>query len=326
MEPMNDDLLIKYLLRETTAEEDKAVLTWIKAEPTNEARYSELQWIWEKSKKINPTETPNTDQAWQRFNERRESFHSSVTKSRMLWSSPWIKVAASVTLLIGLIWIFTFLLPHGGQAYFMSVKLESGDRVITERLLDGSWITLNKYSSLSYSQPLLSKQRSVQLISGEAFFEVKPDPEKPFLVTVQDLSIRVLGTTFHVKTSLNQQEVILEKGSVEVSSGSEKLTLVPGEMALLDTQTSRLQKSTPSNDLYKYYVNNLFIAENIPLEDLVRTLSEAYGEVILIQDKTLQTQPITTTLIFGSLEENLAVISETLNVQILRQGKQIIIE
>ncbi|HSI76848.1 MAG TPA: FecR domain-containing protein [Lunatimonas sp.] len=323
---MNDDLLIKYLLRETTAEEDKAVLTWIKAEPTNEARYSELQWIWEKSKKINPTETPNTDQAWQRFNERRESFHSSVTKSRMLWSSPWIKVAASVTLLIGLIWIFTFLLPHGGQAYFMSVKLESGDRVITERLLDGSWITLNKYSSLSYSQPLLSKQRSVQLISGEAFFEVKPDPEKPFLVTVQDLSIRVLGTTFHVKTSLNQQEVILEKGSVEVSSGSEKLTLVPGEMALLDTQTSRLQKSTPSNDLYKYYVNNLFIAENIPLEDLVRTLSEAYGEVILIQDKTLQTQPITTTLIFGSLEENLAVISETLNVQILRQGKQIIIE
>ncbi|WP_158860805.1 FecR domain-containing protein [Lunatibacter salilacus] len=323
---MSDDLLIKYLLRETTPEEIEAIQTWLKADPTNEKRYSELRWVWEKSKKINPSETPNIDHAWQRFKERRTSFQSSVTKSRLLWSSPWIKVAASIVLLVGFVWIFTFLLPHGGQAYFMSVKLESGDRVITERLLDGSWITLNKHTSLSYSQPLLSKQRSVDLIAGEAFFDVKPDSDRPFLVTVQDLSIRVLGTAFHVKTSPNQQEVILEKGSVEVSSGTEKLTLKPGEMALVDTNTNQLKRSRPGNDLYKYYVNNLFVAESIPLEDLVGALSEAYGEVILIRDKTLQTQPITTTLIFGSLDENLAVISETLNVEILRQGKQIIIE
>lgn len=323
---MNDELIIKYLLQETTAEEDKAVQTWLATDPMNKKRYAELQWIWEKSKKINPTETPNTDKAWRRFKERRDSFQSTVTKSQFLWSSPWIKVAASVALVIGFVWIFTFLLPHGGQAYFMSVKLESGDRVVSERLLDGSWITLNKHTSLSYSQPLFSKQRSVQLLSGEAYFDVKPDSDNSFLVAVEDLSIRVLGTTFHVKTSPNQREVILEKGSVEVSSGSERLTLKPGEMALIETNTHLLKRSNPKNDLYKYYVNNLFVADNIPLNDLARALSDAYEEPILIPDEALQKQPITTTLIYGSLDENLAVIGETLNVQILRQGKQVIIE
>lgn len=326
MEPMNDDLLIKHLLRETTATEDNAVQSWLESDPSNKKRYSELQWIWEKSKMINPTESPDTDQAWQRFRERRESFQSSVTKPRIIWSSPWTRVAASIALVVGLTWAFTFLLPHGGQAYFTSVKLESGDRVITERLLDGSWITLNKHTSLSYSQPLFSKQRSVKLIVGEAYFDVKPDSDNPFVVTVRDLSIRVLGTTFHVKISPNKQEVILEKGSVEVSSGSDKITLVPGEMALLDAKTNLLKRSSPENDLYKYYVNNLFLADNIPLGDLVRTLSEAYEEPIIIRDEALKKQSITTTLIYGSLDENLAVIGETLNIRILREGKQIIIE
>jgi len=326
MEPMNDDLLIRYLLRETTAAEDKAVHIWMEADPINEKRYSELRWIWESSKKISPAEIRDTDHAWQRFKERRELLPSKVAKHRFLLSSTWIRVAASLTLLVGFIWTFTFFLPHNGMAYFTSVKLESGDQVLNERLLDGSWIVLNKHTSLSYSQPLFSNLRKVQLNAGEAYFDVLPDPDKPFLVTAQDISIRVLGTSFHVKTGSKGQEVILESGSVEVTSGSDELTLVPGEMALQDSGTSQLQKSTPDNGLYKYYVNNLFVAENIPLQDLVRVLSEAYGVSIRIADEAMQRQLITTTLIYGSLDQNLEVIRETLDVGILKKSDQIIIE
>jgi transmembrane sensor len=327
MEPINDDLLIRYLLRETSAEEETAVQTWLKADPINKKKYSELQWIWEKSIQINPNETANVDQAWQRFKDRRKSAQSSVPKSRRMWLSPLIKVAASLTLLVGFVWIFSVLLPHGGQAYFTSVILESKDKIVTERLLDGSWITLNKHSRLSYYQPLFSKQRSVRFLAGEAYFDVKPDSDRPFIVNVQDdFNVRVLGTSFHVKISPTRHEVILERGSVEVSSESDKLILTPGEMALIDIGTNQFQKSTPRNDLYKYYVSNLFVAESLPLEDLIHALGDAYGEVILIPDRELQKQPITTTLIYGSLDENLAVIGATLNVQILRKGKQIIIE
>jgi len=326
MEPINDDLLIKYLLRETTTSEDKDIQTWLDADPINAKRYQELQWVWESSKKLPQTTSPNTEKAWQRFKERRESFQSSLTKTRMTWSSPWTAVAASIALLVGLIWIFTFLLPHGGQAYFTAVKLETGDQVVNERLLDGSWIILNKHTSLSYYQPLFSNLRKVQLNKGEAYFDVKPDSDKPFLVTAEDLSIRVLGTSFHVKTSPKGQEVILEKGSVEVTSGTDKLTLAPGEMVRRDTQTNQLQKSTSENDLYRYYVNNRFVAENIPLKALVSALSEAYGVPIQIPDKAIQGQLITTTLIYGSLDQNLEVIQETLGIRISKQGNQIIIE
>lgn len=326
MEPINDDLLIRYLQRETTAAEDKVIKTWLEADPINKKRYSELRGNWEGSKKIAPDESRDSEEAWQRFKARREAFQSSLTKSRMIWSSTWTKVAASIALLVGFIWIFIFLLPHGGQAYFTTVKLASGNQVLNERLLDGSWVLLNKHTSLSYSQPLFSKQRKVQMKAGEAYFDVEPDPNRPFIVTVQDLSIRVLGTSFHVKTSPNGQEVILENGSVEVASGTEEITLEPGEMARRDTQTNQLQKSTPDNELYRYYINNLFVADNMPLQELVQALSEAYGVSIQIADKAMQTQPITTTLPYSSLDENLKVIQETLEVQIIKKGEQIIIE
>jgi transmembrane sensor len=326
MEPITDDLLIRYLLRETTAAEDKVVQTWLEADPVNQKRYSELRWVWENSKKIAQDESRDSEEAWQRFKARREAFQSSLTKSRIIWSSTWTKVAASIALLVGFIWIFTFLLPHGGQAYFTSVNLVSGNEVVNERLLDGSWVVLNKHTSLSYSQPLFSKQRKVQMNAGEAYFDVEPDPKRPFIITVQDLSIQVLGTSFHVKTSPNGQEVILENGSVEVASGTEKIILEPGEMARRDTQTNQLQKSIPDNELYRYYINNLFVAVNIPLQELVQALSEAYGVSIRIADKAMQTQLITTTLTYGSLDENMEVIQETLEVQIIKQGEQIIIE
>ena len=326
MEPINDDLLIRYLLRETTAAEDKVVQTWLEADPVNEKRYSELRWVWGNSKKIAPEDSRDSEEAWQRFKVRREALKSSVTKSRITWSSPWTAVAASIALLIGFIWIFTFLLPHGGQAYFTSVKLVSGNEVVNERLLDGSWVVLNKHTSLSYSQPLFSKQRKVEMNAGEAYFDVEPDPKRPFVITVQDLNIRVLGTSFHVKTSPSGQEVILENGSVEVASGTDKIILEPGEMARRDIPTQQLHKSTPDNELYRYYINNLFVAENIPLQELVRALSEAYGVSIRIADKAMQTQPITTTLPYGSLDQNLEVIRETLNVRILKQEEQVIIE
>lgn len=321
MELINDELLIRYLLGETTEAEGDAVGQWLKADPANAKQYEELQWVWDSSKKAGQVADP--EQAWQKFVKRRDA---SGTKTRSLWSSPWIKVAASLTLLLSLIGIYALTLPHLGKAYFTAVYLESGDAVLRERLLDGSEVILNKHSRLSYSQPLFSKVRKVELLSGEAYFDVIHLSDNLFTVTTDALSIQVLGTAFHVSKKDKRQTVTLDRGAVGMYSDRDFLVLAPGEMGVLDRTTLQLQRTRPDNELYKYYFNNLFVADNIPLETLIEAMAGAYGVEIEIQDQALRDRPITTTLPFGNLDQNLDVISETLQVRIVRQGNKIILE
>lgn len=325
MEPINDDLLIRYLLRETNATEDASVSAWLKSDPSHEKRYAALSWVWEESKRIPEKEIPDTEMAWERFKAKREAPKALPLQVGMGWTSTWVKMAASIVLLVTFTWIGTLFLPHGGRAYFTEVSLVSGDTVRTERLLDGSTIILNKNTTLSYFQPLFSNQRLVQFRSGEAFFEVAHDGERPFVVEAAEFSVRVLGTSFHVKAGTITQKVILEKGSVAIASAASTITLSPGEMAILDQKTQTIQKSGLSNTLYRYYVSNQFVADSLPLAELVQALSEAYGVVISIRSSVLQSTPISTTLSYGSLEENLTVIQETLQVRISKEGEQIVI-
>jgi transmembrane sensor len=324
MEPINDELLIRYLLGETSEAEGTAVGQWLKADPDHARKYAELKWVWESSKKAGQLADP--EQAWQKFVERRDVLASNKKPIRNLWSSPWIRVAASLTLLIAFVGLYALSLPHGGKAYFTTVYLESGDAILRERLLDGSEVILNKHSSLSYTQPLFSEVRKVELISGEAYFDVIHLPENLFTVTADELVIRVLGTAFNVSKQDSNPSVTLDRGVVGLVSGRDSLVLAPGEMGIQDRLTGQLQRSKPENELYKYYVNNLFIADNIPLETLVQALRAAYGVEIEIPDQALRNKPITTTLPYGNLDQNINVISETLELQIIKQGNKIILE
>lgn len=326
MEPMNDELLIKSLLQETDPEEEKSIKEWLTSNPENQKRFDQLKWVWDSSEKLARQSTVDGNEAWQRFLIRRDNRAVEAIPTRKMWQTGWMRVAASLTLLAGIAWAITYSLPHHGQAYFSSVSLESGDAPREERLLDGSTIVLNRNTALSYSQRLFSHERTVRMTEGEAYFDVTSNPDKPFIIEAQDLSIAVLGTSFHVKISENRKEVILDKGSVEVRAKTEKIVLIPGEKAYLLSGDNRLTKSVSENSLHTYYVTNRFVADNTPLEELVSVLEEAYNTPIDIGNESLKKIPITTTLPYRSLDDNLEVIKETLNVQVLREKGRIIIQ
>ncbi len=85
-------------------------------------------------------------------------------------------------------------------------------------LSDGSVVWLNAGSSLSYNKDFSDKFREVYL-KGEAYFEVTPDSLKPFVVKSESLNVKVLGTTFNVRTyeDENLVNVVLRTGRVDVS-------------------------------------------------------------------------------------------------------------
>ena len=323
---MNEEKLIKYLLQESDPEETKAVQEWISEDEKNQKQFEEIEWVWNSSMILLEKSEVDENKAWQRFTElRNEKVGSKPKQNQRFLQSNWFRVAAAVTLLFVSAWVYSAFLPQSGRAYFSSVELQSEDSPIEVPLLDGTQITLNKNTALDYSQKLFASQRKVNLKSGEAFFDVERNENKPFIIQNEKVQITVLGTSFHVKTSLNTTEVIVVSGSVQVEIDGKKEVLKPDEKLSVNQLTGEMIKTLPSNKLYNYYVSRKFQADGIPLEELVATLGEAYGATIEINKEEIKTLPITTTLEYGSLSKNLEVLSETLNLNISqRDGKFII--
>lgn len=323
---MNEEKLIKYLLQESDSEETKAVQEWISEDQKNQKQFEEIEWVWNSSKILLDKSEVDENQAWQRFTKlRNEKAAVKPKQNQRFLQSNWFRVAAAVTLLFVSAWVYSAFLPQSGRAYFSAVKLQSDDSPIEVPLLDGTQITLNKNTALDYSQKLFASQRKVNLKSGEAFFDVKRNENKPFVIQNEKVQITVLGTSFHVKTSQNTTEVIVVSGSVQVEIDGKIEVLKPDEKLSVNQLTGEMIKTLPSNKLYNYYVSRKFQADGIPLEELAATLSEAYGATIEINREEIKTLPITTTLEYGSLSKNLEVLSETLNLNISqRDGKFII--
>lgn len=314
---MNDELLIKYLLKETSEDENILVKRWLEAHPDHQKEYEQMKWVWDRSKDSLQSSEVDENLAWEKFKTKRDQRSGSL---RLL--PVWMRAVAAVFTIMVIGWLALSFLPPGGRAYFAEVVLEAGDSTQKEILLDGTLVTLNKNSRLSYSQKMFTGERRVRLLEGEAYFEVKRDEDTPFYLQSDDLEIKVLGTSFNVKKQGDYTDVVLDEGSIAVQIGDQALTLEPGQRVSVHGKDKSLEKSTVENRLHRYYLNSKFEAENIPLYQIVEALNAAYGANITIASEGLANRKITTTLEYGSLDQNLEVIKETLGISISGEDKE----
>ena len=166
----------------------------------------------------------------------------------------------------------------------------------------------------------------LSMTAGGAYFEVAPNPKKPFIIDARELTITVLGTAFNVKKTASSTTVIVDSGSVEVSYAGEQMVLGADDKVIIDHQTGRIEKSSQDNALFRYYVTKKFVAEDLKLVQLIAALNQAYDSSVEIPSAKNRELSITTTLEYGSLEKNLEVIRETLGLRVSKKGDRIILE
>jgi ferric-dicitrate binding protein FerR (iron transport regulator) len=193
---------------------------------------------------------------------------------------------------------------------------------LNDTLSDGSIVTINKGSSISYNPKFKGDTRQVAL-KGEAFFNVTPNRKKPFVITVDDVRITVVGTTFNVKNSNGSTEVVVETGVVRVTRGEETIELKANERVAVNAQVPVLSKEEVSDKLYNYYRTKEFVCDDTPLWKLVEVVNEAYAAKIVIGDPAIRNLTITTTFDNESLEQVLNVIKETFNITVIKEGDTI---
>ena len=164
-------------------------------------------------------------------------------------------------------------------------------------LSDGSVIWLNAGSSLSYNKDFSDKFREVYL-KGEAYFEVTPDSLKPFVVKSESLNVKVLGTTFNVRTyeDENLVNVVLRTGRVDVSlngSNQKVIELQPNEKLSYNKVNKELEKIPVNADDVCEWVNGKMKFTKVPFGILAKDLERRYNVKIVIESKSLREEAFT---------------------------------
>lgn len=190
-------------------------------------------------------------------------------------------------------------------------------------LPDGTKVWLNSGSTLSYDKNFDVKLREV-VLSGEGFFDVVHNAEKPFIIHTAKINIKVLGTRFNVKSYPTNKttEASLIRGSIEVSFKdipSEKIILKPNEKIVVATddvhlrkvETKKIQKIVnqpivavqhltyeplSGANIETSWVENKLIFQDESFEDLARQMERWYG--VNISFKDIETQELHFTGIF----------------------------
>ena len=146
------------------------------------------------------------------------------------------------------------------------------------RLADGTLVYLNSATRMKYPVKFDEKERKVYL-SGEAYFEVAKDPERPFFVEMEGVEVRVYGTSFNVNTHQEGNiQTVLVKGSIGVkvlSSGMESM-IRPGQMAEFKQGNTKVDVKDVNVAVYTDWKDGIFRFENQRLEDILTVLSNWY--------------------------------------------------
>lgn len=312
---MNDELLIKFLLNESNSNENDEVNTWLALSNENAIYLAQLEKIWVESKKLSRKSEVDVDAAWVKFKSTANAVPVVKLKSTRIW----MRIAAVFVLALSSI---TFYTLYKNRGY---TDLTASTQVLSQVLPDGSELTLNKNSHLKFANNFTSN-RSIDLDSGDVFFKVEKDKSKPFIVTIDDIAVQVVGTSFNIKHLKQRTEVVVESGIVIVSLGKSEVLLHRGEKVSIYNKSGSLKKAVVNDQLYSYYRTNLFVADNTPLPELAAILNEAYGSNIIV-DESAKSTTITTTLPYSkTLDQNLETVLKTLDkLKIKRNQNEILL-
>lgn len=320
-----DELLVKYLLGETSAAEKQQVLEWIRAHADNKRYFDHFTLIWNESKKLEQKSNVDENKAWGKFKltlanqQAQEEHHIAAFEPKK--KPVFLKAAAGIALLI-LGSLSAYYFGFRGQ---QDIVLASEGHVRTDTLPDGSVITLNKNSTLAYAKNFNTTTRNVTL-TGEAFFKVAPNKQKPFEIRVNDVNVHVVGTSFNIKSNMEQTEVIVETGIVDVGTSKNKVKLLPQQKVLVRKNDHDLTVQNSVDDLYNYYRTKEFVCNNTPLYKLAEALSNAYNTKVIIEGERAKNLRLNTTFKQMPLNDILMVITRTFNLKMEQRHGEIILK
>lgn len=201
----------------------------------------------------------------------------------------WNKTAAIITivLFISTLALLYALLQKQNSFYSHITYTEitaSPGAILKTQLPDDSEVWLNSGATLRFPSQFGSDKRMVEL-TGEAFFDVKTNPDHPFEVSIPSgLKVVAKGTSFNINAYKDEQvnEVALQHGNVEVLYDNIRIDLRPSEMAYFNKGSHKLRKSLINIEEKIGWKDGLLIFRNTSLDEVLKKLSRRHNAEICL--------------------------------------------
>lgn len=320
-----DHIITRYLDQTADAAEEQLLLDWLQGDESHQKYFMEIRDIWLLSNI--PHKKDSTRQAF-------DSFKSKITKKQIFRISNnyyrWMQWTISVAALFILCAGSYFLLHQTDRKEYVEIAKTYCKVLMPENckgavmLPDSSVVWLNSGSTLIYPENFESDKRNVRLV-GEAYFEVRKNPSAPFQVEAGEMKITVLGTTFNVKSYLDDEivETVLLTGSVNVKVREHEVyKLRPNEKISLNTSNDWVSVSTVVGSDYNVWKEERLSFDNATLSDVLNKLEKWYGVEIICADSLKQNTRLSLTVRNEPVNEMLKMISLIVPIKYEFRGNQ----
>jgi len=330
-------LLARHLATEATASERADLRAWVAADPSHLQILTTVTRAWERAGEAaaGPVlfSPADVEAAWQRFRPQLATAPKAIPVPpvsvapvvRPLWPAPqraasrrW-QWAAGLALLLGagyaLARTWLFAPPERALTYASAASRRQ------LRLPDGSTVWLNAHSRLRYAGVGLAPspgRRAVQL-TGEAYFEVVPDPARPFTVSTTTARVRVTGTAFNVRAYAAEDsvEVSVTRGQVWLShlAAPDSVHLLAGTRAALRAtdapgrEVSRLQRQPSADPNFRAWQTDTLRFADTPVTQVIQTLRATFGTSVRLTTPALGLCRFTGTFVKQPPAQVLAVLA-----------------
>ena len=280
------------------AELEAAFRDWLQAHPENGKQFERVTEVWDAGSSVPVPGVPRMTR-WKEEPRRRQ----------------WSLAAALLLLLCGLAGWITWR-AWVDPSYTTGVGEQ---RVV--RLDDGTRLSLNSGTRvvITYSD----SERRVELVRGEAFFEVAHNAARPFIVTAGDQQVVAIGTTFVVRYEAARTAITLLEGSVKVSPATDMgLTLAPGERVTFAAGGSR-RLDEPKIEAVTAWRRGEVMLDRTQLEDAVAELNRYDKNTLIIDDPRIASLSISGIYHAGDSRGFAHTIAKLYGLEIIEQSNRI---
>lgn len=300
---MDESKLLLYVEGLLAEDDCCEVEAWAEASAENRKELDRIYYMSQVDKRVQAYETANVERALDNF-RKRLSMAEEASQQRikpaisMKLRSAWRKYGMAVAAFVaGIVLTGGILLGiyGGNQQYEVSTAIGQRARVL---LPDGTAVWLNSQSQLAYESGWLADERKVEL-SGEAFFDVKRNERKPFVVESQGVRTKVLGTKFNVRARNYEDMVVttLLKGAVQIYCCEEDgkgHCLQPGQTMAVNTETHDVELRAYNNpEEVLLWIKGDLRFSDCTLAEIAATLSKVYNVRFKFSNEALKQERFT---------------------------------
>jgi transmembrane sensor len=279
---MDLELIIRFLTEGLDEKEEAELSGWIEEHDGNRKKFEHIRSIWEKSQQLKAFEDIKVEEDWEHIRPHlKPKFKSHAQKLPV--SSFLLRIAVLLIIAFGLTFGLYKMIRFVPK--INTYSFSSSENIKDFTLPDGSSVTLNKNSFISYNKKYNKNNREV-FFGGEAYFDVIKDNSLPFVIRTSNSTLQVVGTCFNVRDDSSSVTVTVISGKVwlyETGNRQNQVKLVRNETASFEYATRKIIYGQNSNLNFLSWKTGRFEFIKTPTVDVLNTIATYFNKKLIIR-------------------------------------------